>query len=343
MLKKIGALVCLIAWGSMQSLAVAQHQIAVCVVDEQTGQPVSDAYVQILHNGESQGVFAADNTVCGAVSPSEDISRQEPSTLSVSSAYPNPTSGSANVLVTSLSSPRIRYELYDLLGRKVAAGTRVCTNDRADLSFDLSDKAPGVYLARISNDDQSQTIKIVKQHDAPSASGLVSPFSATRPTEPSRSSFHPQMSQADTTRIHVSVLEETGNTIGSYFSQKTTHLIDRDTTLTIAVRRVPSNQCEEQFAILADEPELICGLTGLQDLLEYPEEASVARVQGRVFVNFLVDKQGRVSWGQVVRGIGAGADTEAMRLIHLADFTPGTRNGEPVCFRMSLPILFELD
>ena len=89
--------------------------------------------------------------------------------------------------------------------------------------------------------------------------------------------------------------------------------------------------------------ELIGGLEGLQDRLEYPASCLSAGIEGRVFVQLLVSKEGRQSEVRVVRGIGGGCDEAAVRAVELSRFIPGRDDGKPVRVRMSLPITFRLD
>jgi len=96
------------------------------------------------------------------------------------------------------------------------------------------------------------------------------------------------------------------------------------------------------FVIVEDMPELIGGLAAVQNNIRYPEIARKAGVEGRVFVTFVVDEQGNVVNPRVKRGLGAGLDEEAIRLISQAKFTPGTQRGHPVPVRMELPITFRI-
>lgn len=98
----------------------------------------------------------------------------------------------------------------------------------------------------------------------------------------------------------------------------------------------------EIFVIVEQSPELIGGLPGLQKKIKYPEIAKKAGVEGRVFLQFVVDEQGNVHDPVVTRGIGAGCDEEAIRAILEAKFKPGKQRGKAVKVKMSLPITFRL-
>lgn len=98
----------------------------------------------------------------------------------------------------------------------------------------------------------------------------------------------------------------------------------------------------EIFMIVEDMPELIGGLGSIQSKIKYPEIAKKAGVEGRVFVQFVVNTDGSVVDPVVVRGIGAGCDEEAVRAVSQAKFKPGRQRGKPVPVKMSLPITFKL-
>ncbi len=109
----------------------------------------------------------------------------------------------------------------------------------------------------------------------------------------------------------------------------------------------PSSGEEEEeepeiFMIVEDMPELIGGLASIQSKIKYPEIAKKAGVEGRVFVQFVVNTDGSVIDPVVVRGIGAGCDEEAVRAVSQAKFEPGRQRGKPVPVKMSLPITFKL-
>lgn len=98
----------------------------------------------------------------------------------------------------------------------------------------------------------------------------------------------------------------------------------------------------EIFVIVEEMPELIGGLSSIQQRINYPEIAKKAGVEGRVIVQFVVNEQGDVVNPEVVRGIGAGCDEEAVRAVMQAKFLPGKQRGKPVRVKMSLPITFKL-
>ena len=99
---------------------------------------------------------------------------------------------------------------------------------------------------------------------------------------------------------------------------------------------------EDYYVVVREMPELIGGLQSIQQNVRYPEMARRAGIEGRVYVQFIVNEQGDVENAQVIRGIGGGADEEALRVVNEAKFRPGIHRGQPVRVLYSLPISFKL-
>lgn len=78
--------------------------------------------------------------------------------------------------------------------------------------------------------------------------------------------------------------------------------------------------------------------------LKYPVSAMEQGVQGHVVVEFVVEKDGSMSDVKVVRSVDSALDKEALRVVKaLSKFTPGTKNGQPVRARYTLPITFRMN
>lgn len=108
-------------------------------------------------------------------------------------------------------------------------------------------------------------------------------------------------------------------------------------------QQAPEEEPEEDFFIAVEQmPELKGGLESIQQRIKYPEMARKANIQGRVYVQFIVNEEGEVENPVILRGIGGGCDEEALRVIKEAKFTPGLQRGRPVRVKYSLPIIFML-
>jgi len=103
------------------------------------------------------------------------------------------------------------------------------------------------------------------------------------------------------------------------------------------------NGCDEIYVVAEQMPDLQGGMADLQGKVEYPKEAKEAGIEGRVTVQFVVDKLGEVRKAKVIRGIGDGADEEALRVVKKAKFDPGEQDGELVCVQYALSINFRLE
>lgn len=106
-------------------------------------------------------------------------------------------------------------------------------------------------------------------------------------------------------------------------------------------------EVEEVFTIVEDQPEFPGGMAAFYkyvgDNMDYPSQARRMGIEGRVYVQFVVDKDGTVTEVKAVKGIGAGCDEEAERVLREAPkFKPGKQRGRAVKVRMVLPIIFKL-
>ncbi|TAE39075.1 MAG: energy transducer TonB [Sphingobacteriales bacterium] len=77
--------------------------------------------------------------------------------------------------------------------------------------------------------------------------------------------------------------------------------------------------------------------------LRYPPIASENGIQGKVIVNFIVEKDGSLTDIKIVRGIGGGCDEEAIRVLKKSPkWSPGIQNGRSVRVNYTIPISFKL-
>lgn len=107
-------------------------------------------------------------------------------------------------------------------------------------------------------------------------------------------------------------------------------------------------EVEEVFTIVENQPEFPGGMPAFYkfvgDNMKYPAQARRMGIEGRVFVQFVVDKDGTVTEVKSVKGIGAGCDEEAERVLRMSPkFKPGKQRGRSVKVRMVLPIIFKLN
>ena len=108
------------------------------------------------------------------------------------------------------------------------------------------------------------------------------------------------------------------------------YLAQQNGTATASLAPPPERHAEH-----APTVELVGGLEGLIEQIEYPAEARAAGVEGRVRVQLVVLADGTVGEAFVVDGLGHGLDEEAIRVVRQARFT--NHIGEPWEIRLAIP------
>lgn len=102
------------------------------------------------------------------------------------------------------------------------------------------------------------------------------------------------------------------------------------------------------FTVVEQQPEFNGGYEAMINFikknLRYPASARRMGVDGTVFVQFVVGKDGSITDVKTIRGISADCDREAERVVkQMPAWKPGRQNGKPVFVRFVLPIRFKLN
>ena len=105
---------------------------------------------------------------------------------------------------------------------------------------------------------------------------------------------------------------------------------------------------EEFFMVVENMPEFPGGDLGLMKYIQknvrYPPIAKEYNITGKVYVSFIVDRQGKVTNVKIVRGVDKNLDAEAMRVVKsLPRYTPGRQRGKAVRVMFTIPINFTLN
>lgn len=146
-------------------------------------------------------------------------------------------------------------------------------------------------------------------------------------------------------------LKETETAFGQKDNDKGTE--DRNVTRTlkeevVVEKKTPVEEKKEEiFKSVEQMPTFPGGETALMKYLSshinYPAMAQENGVQGRVVVQFVVTKTGKVGEVKVVRSVDKDLDREAVRVCKsLPNFVPGRQNGQPVNVWYTLPVTFKL-
>lgn len=104
---------------------------------------------------------------------------------------------------------------------------------------------------------------------------------------------------------------------------------------------------DEIFQVVEQDPEFPGGVEALykfvQQNIKYPQLAKENNITGRVFVQFVVEKDGSVSNVRAARDIGGGCGAEAVRVVKsMPKWTPGKQRGKAVRAAYTLPVNFNL-
>lgn len=129
---------------------------------------------------------------------------------------------------------------------------------------------------------------------------------------------------------------------------KNTQPNENPNILGVIVKKIQGDWKNEEFTLTDQRPEPKGGMQTFYEYisnnLKYPDQARREGVQGKVFVQFAVDKDGKLIDVKAVKGIGAGCDQEAERVIKEAPaWEPAKVVDMPVRVRMILPITYKLD
>lgn len=125
---------------------------------------------------------------------------------------------------------------------------------------------------------------------------------------------------------------------------------DDNTVIDVAPVIAQEAEAEEEaevFFIVENMPEFPGGELALRkfiaNAIKYPVIAQENGIQGKVYVNFVVDKDGSVTQARIARGVDPSLDKEALRVVNtLPKWKPGMQRGKPVKVSYTVPISFVL-
>ncbi|MFN3444171.1 MAG: energy transducer TonB [Bacteroidia bacterium] len=107
----------------------------------------------------------------------------------------------------------------------------------------------------------------------------------------------------------------------------------------------PKRQSDEDILTFAEQmPEFDGDLSEyLSKNISYPKIAAENKIEGKVIVQFVVEKDGSISNASVIRKVGWGMDEEALRVVsNMPTWKPGKQNGKPIRVKYNLPVNFKL-
>jgi len=120
-------------------------------------------------------------------------------------------------------------------------------------------------------------------------------------------------------------------------------------TTVLAQKTVVSqkNQKEEPFDVVEDMPAFPGGMEAMiqfiSNNIQYPADAQKQKVDGRVLVNFVVEKDGSITEVKVIKPTFPSLDAEAVRVVKaMPKWKPGYQKGQAVRVQFTMPINFSL-
>jgi len=130
-------------------------------------------------------------------------------------------------------------------------------------------------------------------------------------------------------------------------------IIDIEITEDTEIEQLVENEIIEEedpnevFLIVEKEAEPVGGLSTfykfIYDNLKYPRQARRMGIEGKVYVQFIVERDGSLTDIQIMKGIGAGCNEETLRVFEKAPkWKPAKQRGIPVRVRRAMPITFKL-
>ena len=101
------------------------------------------------------------------------------------------------------------------------------------------------------------------------------------------------------------------------------------------------------FQVVEEMPEFPGGMAEAMKFLakniKYPVAAQQAKIEGRVIVQFVIERDGSVSDVKVMRGVNSELDAEAIRVVSMMPkWIPGKQRGKAVAVKYTMPIMFRL-
>ena len=118
-------------------------------------------------------------------------------------------------------------------------------------------------------------------------------------------------------------------------------------TMDLVLEEEEDEEETQIFTVVEDEPEFPGGMDSLRAVLQrnikYPQQALNNKIEGKVYVSFVVETDGSLSNIKVLRDIGGGCGKEAVRVVKLMPkWIPGKQHGKAVRTEYNLPVVFKI-
>jgi protein TonB len=112
------------------------------------------------------------------------------------------------------------------------------------------------------------------------------------------------------------------------------------------IEMVPEDS-DQPFLVVEEPATPVGGIKAFYELvskkIKYPVQANRMGIDGTVYVEFIIERDGSITSVKAIKGIGGGCDQEAERILQsVPKWNPGKQRGQPVRQKMVLPIKFQI-
>jgi TonB family protein len=139
------------------------------------------------------------------------------------------------------------------------------------------------------------------------------------------------------------------NEYSGYESESRIHFVKGEESGGISTLEYKNNIDPDRVMVITDEmPVFPGGVNALQNYISsnvnYPKEAAKESIEGRVFVSFVVDRNGEICKTKVVQGVHRSLDKEALRVVAgMPKWQPGKLKGVKVNVSYTIPVNFKIE
>ena len=157
------------------------------------------------------------------------------------------------------------------------------------------------------------------------------------------------LSAADPSKAEITLFDVQKNVLGKISDEDKAIMVSAITgILNINKEMSQLQDVDEVFSVVEEQPMPKKGMEGyfqyIAQNLKYPEQARKMGIEGKVYVEFIVNDFGEITNVKVLKGIGAGCDEAAKKVVeNSTPWQPGRQKGQAVKVKMVLPITFKLN
>ena len=253
--------------------------------------------------------------------------------------------------VAAFARPEVSNSLDEISSAKVSDLASIMKAD-GEKSVEKISKKKGLFKGTVLSDVDGQPIVGAAVIIKGTTNGTITDFDGI---------FMLEVSEGDvlsvsyigyhTTEISVPALDEKGKASGTVRLKKVeetpANKVDEIVVVGYGVKKQPVDDAP-LFQVVEEMPQYPGGMPGLMQYIgrnmKYPMLAQEQGLEGRVIVQFIVERDGSTSNFNIMRGVHALLDAEAIRVLAgMEKWTPGKQKGQAVRVKYTVPVMFRLD